>query len=224
LFERFHRVEGQRSRSFEGSGIGLALVQELARLHGGTIRVESEVGSGTRFVVSLPFGTAHLPDDRLRSDRDAGPTSLRADAYVEEALRWLPDGPADGELVSPAAAGGAEDFFPGPVGDARILVADDNADMRGYIGRLLGPRWHVETVPDGQAALDRIRQSKPDLLLSDVMMPGLDGFGLLQALRADPALRDLPVIMLSGPGRRRGSKVSMPVPTTTSPSRFRRAS
>src|SRR5581483_5937669 len=101
LFERFHRVEGQKSRSFEGSGIGLALVQELVKLHGGTIRAESKVGDGTAFIVSVPFGTAHLPPERIGAGPSRVPTSIRATAYVEEALRWLPhpdhatDGPAD---------------------------------------------------------------------------------------------------------------------------------
>ncbi len=203
LFERFHRVEGQRSRSFEGSGIGLALVRELVKLHRGTIRAESAVGVGTKFIVSLPV------DDQIQNVPDMPPdhrqpSTQRTDAYVEEALRWLPDedppiGKAD---PAPDAAGIGSAMPAGPVADvrtagARILVADDNADMRGYVGRLLGTRWHVETVPNGRAALAAIRRSKPDLLLTDLMMPELDGIGLLREIRDDEALRDLSVILLS---------------------------
>ena len=198
LFERFHRVEGQQSRSFEGSGIGLALVQELVKLHGGTIRAESTVGRGTRFVVTIPFGTAHLPQDRIGTAPTRSAASTRADAYVAEALRWLS---AADRSLDPAPSDRTEDLAllrrDAEAEDARILVADDNADMRAYLARLLGQRWQVETVPDGAAAFDAIRRQRPDLVLTDVMMPKLDGFGLLRRLRDDPQLRDLPVIVLS---------------------------
>ena len=81
--------------------------------------------------------------------------------------------------------------------DIQILVADDNSDMRDYVRRLLGKHWTVRAVSNGSDALDAIRKRKPDLILSDVMMPGLDGFALLRRIREDPALGDVPVIMLS---------------------------
>jgi PAS domain S-box-containing protein len=197
LFERFHRIDGQKSRSFEGSGIGLALVQELVRIHSGTIRVHSSVGSGTEITVAIPFGTAHLAASRISAGRAQEPSSMRAEAYVEEALRWLPEAVADGQAPSARTDDTAVRQFPAKMGGARVLVAEDNADMRHYVSRLLGAHWHVEVVPDGAAALQAIRENKPDLLLSDVMMPELDGFSLLRQLRADPQLRDLPVILLS---------------------------
>ncbi|MGE7415738.1 ATP-binding protein [Methylobacterium tarhaniae] len=192
LFERFHRVEGTQGRSFEGSGIGLALVQELVRLHGGAVGVESTLGKGSTFTVSLPLGQDHLPQDRIRAARAGVSTATRSHVFVEEATRWLDEdapGPADlGEAPRPA--------LPGLTG--RVLLADDNSDMRAYVGRLLGDSGHiVEAVGDGHAALEAARRHAPDLVLSDVMMPGLDGFGLLAALRADPALRGIPVILLS---------------------------
>jgi len=198
LFERFHRVEGQRSRSFEGSGIGLALVGELVKLHGGGISVESQEARGTTFKVSLPFGTAHLSSDRIGAVPSRVSTSTRAEAYIEEVLRWLPESTStvgdfmgnrpdeDGDLPGKSTTRGA-----------RVVIAEDNADMRSYLRRLLGARWQVDTASHGRAALELIRERKPDLLLSDVMMPGLDGFGLLRELRADPKLRNLPVILLS---------------------------
>jgi PAS domain S-box-containing protein len=196
LFERFHRVEGQRSRSFEGSGIGLALVQELVKQHGGTLRVDSEVGKGTAFTISVPFGAGHLTADQIGKERSRASTSLRAEAFVEEALRWLPT-EGSGEGPEDRADDAAELLTPGRTDGARILVADDNADMRNYVRRLLGSRWEVETASDGQDALKAVRARKPDLLLTDVMMPRLDGFGLLREVRNDPDLRDLPVIVLS---------------------------
>ena len=197
LFERFHRIEGQKSRSFEGSGIGLALVQELVRLHGGTAEAESEVGKGTAFTISIPYGAGHLPPDKIGKRRSRVSTSLRAGAYVEEALRWLPSDVADGETPDDRADDSSDFPFQGKTAGARIVVADDNADMRSYVRRLLQSRWDVEAVSDGVMALQAIRAKKPDLVLTDVMMPGLDGFSLLRELRGDPTLRDIPVIVLS---------------------------
>ena len=197
LFERFHRVEGQKSRSFEGSGIGLALVYELVKLHGGTIRTESVIDEGTVFVVSLPFGTAHLDAKRISVQSARAAASLHAEVYVEEALRWLPDAAAGPNEALAEREESAAEPLRGDARGLRILVVDDNADMRDYVHRLLGSRWSVETAINGKDALERIRSNKPALVLTDVMMPVLDGFGLLRELRADPDLRDLPVILLS---------------------------
>jgi signal transduction histidine kinase len=203
LFERFHRVENARGRTHEGSGIGLALVQELVKLHGGSISAESEVGRGTTFTVRVPLGTAHLPADQIGGGRALDSRVTGAGPFVEEALRWLPEtGGAGAASELPSRYEAVPVPVPQgehPAGDPRprVLVADDNADMRQYIVRLLGERHRVEAVPDGEAALSAARERPPDLVLTDVMMPRRDGFGLLQALRADPATRETPVIMLS---------------------------
>jgi signal transduction histidine kinase len=187
LFERFHRIEGARSRSHEGSGIGLALIQELAKLHGGYVTVTSQLDAGTTFEVRIPRGAAHLSKDRIRASRDLPATAVGAAAFVHEAMRW-------GTQSSHPTPNSA---FPGKEPAARIVFADDNADMREYVSRLLGERWHVELASDGSEALAAIRRNPPDLVLCDVMMPGLDGFALVQAIRSDVVLRTLPVIMLS---------------------------
>ena len=195
LFERFHRIEGAAGRTFEGSGIGLALVQELVKLHGGTITAESTPGAGTTFIIHLPFGVGHLPEDRIRSEAAAlRPTSSAA--FVEEALRWLPE-PSDiaGEAGTAALIGAAEDA---PGSGLTVLLADDNTDMRDYVCRLLEAQGYtVEAVGDGEAALAAARARVPNLILSDVMMPRLDGFGLLRAIRGEAALAETPVILLS---------------------------
>jgi PAS domain S-box-containing protein len=205
LFDRFHRIENTRSRTHEGSGIGLALVQELVKLHGGSVRVESVVGKGSTFIVSLPLGSAHLPADRIGGTRTLATTALGAAPFVEEALRWLPDS-GDGEPLEEIAPGNELIPVPCPplqqsdsTSDKRpvILVADDNADMRQYLVRLLGERYQVQAVPDGQVALAAVRERSPDLVLSDVMMPNLDGFALLHELRSDPKTRTIPIILLS---------------------------
>jgi len=200
VFDRFHRVVDPRGRSHEGTGIGLSLVRELVRLHGGEVGVESEVGAGTRFEVTVPFGVAHLPADQVRREATERALPGRSNPFVEEALRWLPDGdPRGGDAWARDARERAipEARAPQETSPARVLLADDNADMREYIERLLSERFVVEAVDDGQAALEAARARRPDLVLSDVMMPKLDGFGLLRALRSDPALGSIPVILLS---------------------------
>ncbi|MCA9737796.1 MAG: response regulator, partial [Gemmatimonadetes bacterium] len=194
VFERFHRIEGARRRSHEGTGIGLALVDALARVHGGQVQVRSREGQGSTFTVSIPLGADHLPPDRLVTT-DAPPRVDDARGYVEEALRWLPPAPSsDGEQDSEVHRGVRGS---GPTARPRVLWADDNADLRAYVTELLSPRFDVEAAADGEAALSAARQRRPDLVLADVMMPGLNGFELLAALRADPDLGDVPVILLS---------------------------
>jgi signal transduction histidine kinase/DNA-binding response OmpR family regulator len=191
VFDRFHRVEGARSRTYEGSGIGLALTAELVRLHGGTIEVASRVGVGSTFTVRIPTGRAHLPPDRV-DDSPAAPPFLLSAAFVHEASRWLDDSGA----ASAAAVTADPSIAPAAGRRERILIADDNADMRDYLRELLGD-WEVETAAHGAAALERARTAPPDLIVSDVMMPELDGLGLLAALRADPRTAAIPVLMLS---------------------------
>ena len=197
LFERFYRVRGTKGRTFEGTGIGLALVHELVKLHGGNLHVESEPGTGSTFSVFLRRGRAHLPAGSEVDQPLGGTNSTTATAFVEEATQWAdvaapgPDRPA-----LPAAPEAAE---AAPIATAlgKVLVADDSADMRSYIARLLEPRYTVIAVPDGSAAFQAVQLHRPDLVLSDVMMPKLDGFGLLQAIRSRPELRTIPVILLS---------------------------
>jgi PAS domain S-box-containing protein len=196
IFERFHRVEGSRGRTHEGSGIGLALVQELVTLHAGSIRAQSTYGQGSTFIVSVPLGTDHLPSDRVGPARTRATTSVGAPAFVQETLHWLDTEPVASTVqVEPARAPSS-----GPEASstrARIVWADDNVDMRDYVRRLLSARYDVEPVADGEAALAAIRARPPDLVLADVMMPRMGGFALVRALRHDAATATIPVILLS---------------------------
>jgi PAS domain S-box-containing protein len=199
LFERFHRVQSAGARTQEGSGIGLALVQELVKLHGGTLQVESELGKGTTFTVFMPKGSAHLPKDRLGASRHLSSTALGAAPFIEEALRWLPD---DDQRQTAPRLIAASDVTSTPIssspGTERIVIADDNLDMRNYLRRLLELHWNVETVENGSQALAAAAEHPPpDLIIADVMMPGLNGFELLQELRADVRIQTIPVILLS---------------------------
>ncbi|WP_327138774.1 SpoIIE family protein phosphatase [Nocardia sp. NBC_01327] len=202
LFDRFHRVEHARSRSTEGSGIGLALVKELVGLHGGTITARSTENRGTAFTIRLRFGHAHLPPDAVVDPQPVAVGVPTAEPFVQEALRWLPATELDpADPGADTIAGSDAQHIAGAAGlraPAHVLIADDNADMRDYLSRLLRGAGHqVETVADGQAALEAIRAREPDLVVSDVMMPRLDGLGLVTALRADRRTASVPVLLLS---------------------------
>jgi signal transduction histidine kinase/DNA-binding response OmpR family regulator len=189
LFERFHRVKGAESRSHEGTGIGLALVKELASLHGGTVRVESVPRQGSTFTVTVKTGRGHLPSEKIAETRTSTPKAPQGGAFIEEALSSLPGTECrQNEFRDPGGSGESR---------PRILWADDNADMRQYVTDLLSGAYRVDAVADGEAALEAARANLPDLVLTDVMMPKLDGFGLLKALRAAERTRRLPVILLS---------------------------
>ena len=200
VFERFHRFEGSQARTYEGSGIGLALVQELVKLHGGSVRVESVLGQGSMFTVRIAAGKEHLPAERIQAEQTFASTKMRAEAYVEEARQWLGDesGVAADVTVPPQQASLAPSLEPTTAANRELIIlADDNADMRQYLIRLLSDRYEVHAVADGRQALEATRQLRPALVLTDVMMPNLDGFGLLRAIRDDSALEGTPVILLS---------------------------
>ncbi len=204
LFERFYRVHASSVRSFEGTGIGLSLVHELVALHGGVVRVESAPARGATFTVALRYGNAHLPADQVVVEPIPAMAGRQVGAHLAELADWLPAGsrPEEDLLLEPGGEPVVDSSSrrgpaaPHTLGGV-ILVADDNADMRRYLSRLLSPHWVVEAVADGTAALTAARRRRPDLLVTDVMMPGTDGFGLLRELRSDPRTRGVPVLMLS---------------------------
>ncbi len=185
VFERFHRVEGVTGRTYEGTGIGLSLVRELVALHGGTITVHSEVGKGSTFRVELPKGSAHLPADSVSQVPAEQSGSRSARAYVTEATHWLGEAAPPPEPSARAAP------------HARVVVVDDNNDLRAYISSLLAPTCEVFAASDGIAGLEAVYAHSPDIVVSDVMMPRLDGYGLVRKLRADPSTASLPIILLS---------------------------
>ena len=200
LFERFNRIEGARRRSHEGSGIGLALVHELVEMHGGSISVESKLDEGTAFHVRLPFGHDHLTQDNVARNA-ASPLVVQgsAVAYVQEALGWMPGHDRLKSQIAGSVAGDQDDESQhAPSADKPVvLLVDDNADMREYVRSLLVGRFEVVAATNGKLALEETRRQPPALVLTDVMMPEMDGFALLAALRQDPATATIPVIMLS---------------------------
>ena len=193
VFDRFHRIENIEGRSQEGTGIGLALVKELVKIHHGSIQVSSEPGKGSTFTVTIPLGKDHLPADKVIDTPSFAFASGNPSAYVHEALKWIPQG-KNGEPHfnnHEVSQSHSPDFKP------RVLVADDNADMRDYVERLLANQFKVMVAVDGEDAFSKLLSFRPDLLVSDIMMPKLDGFGLLRKVHDHPDTKDIPVIFLS---------------------------
>ncbi|MBC7743502.1 MAG: response regulator [Flavobacterium sp.] len=182
IFNRYHRVEGAKSRSFEGSGIGLAIVQEMVKVHRGKIMVESTEGKGTIFRVFIPKGYAHLPLDQIKVERKSESTRLKADAFIDEASRWVPE-PVIINIPSETRS--------------TILIVDDNADMREYLSHMLDQNYNVIVAVNGREALNVVKSRRPDLVISDIMMPEMDGFELLRELKRKKRTNSLPVIFLS---------------------------
>jgi PAS domain S-box-containing protein len=189
IFERFHRIENNQGRSQEGTGIGLALVRELVRLHRGEITVNSEPGIGSTFRVSIPTGFDHLPQEKIESRSDFKSSSSLSDAFLQEALKWNTPEQALSQHLH--AENGNKLRKP------TVLLADDNADMREYVSRLLSDQFNVITTVDGEEAYTVIIKEKPALVITDVMMPRLDGFGLVARIREEPTVQNIPVIFLS---------------------------
>ena len=187
MFERFHRVEQATGRTHEGSGIGLSLAHELVHLHGGTITVESEPGKGSCFTVQIPLGKSHLPVTQVSDMEKKVDTSFLQGAFLKEAEGLL-DNTIDDETEETIQRTGALDT---------ILVVDDNADMRQYLARLLEPHYIVTTAVNGADALSKIQLRHPSLILSDIMMPVMDGKGLLQRLKGNIHTASIPLIFLS---------------------------
>ncbi|HET9106187.1 MAG TPA: ATP-binding protein [Steroidobacteraceae bacterium] len=190
IFDRFHRVEGATGRAHEGTGIGLALVKELVGMHGGRVSVTSALGVGTTFSVDIPKGFTHLPAESVVQEAREAHASREAAAHIADAKRWLRVTDVTTRLRQLSA----------PTATAvrpRVLIIDDNADLREYIGSLLAPAYQVSSASDGLQGLAAAKSELPDIIVSDVMMPGLGGIDLVRELRADPRTASIPVILLS---------------------------
>jgi signal transduction histidine kinase len=185
VFERFYRARESEGRSIEGTGIGLALVRELAGALGGDVVVESKPGVGTTFTVDIPMEVGPAQEVRAQVLRRAA--AEESSAFVVEAERWMT--PVEASPVTPPPASGS----PRP----RVMVVEDNADMRRYLAQILGREYEVQTAADGAAALELAARWLPDLVLSDVVMPGMDGLALVRTMRSNPRTRSVPAILLT---------------------------
>ena len=192
IFQRFHRIQTVQGRSQEGTGIGLSLVQELVMLHQGSINVESKLGKGSVFTVYIPLGKQHLPKEAIGEESVKTNLFKHVDAYISEALKWESALTAATEVKPRSHSTEADNIV-----QKKVLLADDNADMRSYVQRLLQPNYEVIAVANGKLALQVAKTQHPDLIISDVMMPEMDGFELLRHLKSDTELKNIPVILLS---------------------------
>jgi DNA-binding response OmpR family regulator len=184
VFDRFHRVESTASNQ-PGTGIGLALAKELVGLHGGSISVESEEGFGSTFVVTLPLDRAHLADDQVAGD------GAYASSGTHRTIQ-LPAMPGTPAGEAPAAE---EDV-------TTVLVVEDNEEVRAYVRQHLAPVYRVLEACDGETGLEMTKRLLPDLVLSDVMMPGMDGYALCRAIKSDPETDFIPVLLLTARAER----------------------
>jgi CheY-like chemotaxis protein len=165
-------------------------------LHGGSVAVESEYGKGSTFRVSVPAGASHLPQEQIGGIRTQASTGLGVHPFIDEAIRWLAGEVPVQDAIIDVALPPDQTTVP-EAQRALVLLADDNADMRDYLTGLLIAHYCVEAVSDGEAALKAVARRMPSLVLSDVMMPRMDGMELLSRLRADPRTAVVPVILLS---------------------------
>ncbi len=187
MFQRFHRVQNVVGRTYEGTGIGLSLVSELVKLHGGETSVESKEGEGSVFTVSIPTGKLHLPAEQV-FEKEIDFTSSLRNAFVDESTTLI-----DQSVLN----GNGTESLERTADAATVLVVDDNADMRAYIKNLLQKHYHVVTANNGMEALHQIKEHAPHLILSDILMPVMDGIGLLKAVKENVQTKNIPVILLT---------------------------
>jgi signal transduction histidine kinase/ligand-binding sensor domain-containing protein/DNA-binding response OmpR family regulator len=183
IFDRFYQVDGSHTREQEGTGIGLALTRELVALHRGTIQVDSEVGRGTRFIVQFPLGSLHLREDEIVKVSE----ETAQEIHLKQPLALLEE---NAPLI-PEPESGTYGHLP------LILVVEDNADVRGYIRENFDFHYRVIEARDGQAGLERAIEQVPDLIISDLMMPKMDGIELCRRLKIDERTSHIPVILLT---------------------------
>ncbi|HEY9847979.1 MAG TPA: response regulator [Leptolyngbyaceae cyanobacterium] len=191
LFERFRQAEGSVNRSYEGSGLGLALVKELVELHGGQISVESIYQAGTTFTVWMPTGTAHLPLEQVLEV----PTQIQSGrAAVELAdLELLQmDGSGDRTSTSNGESSVTQTM------SRTILVVDDNSDLRSYVSRVLkASGFEVLTARDGAEGFGVTSEKHPDLIVTDLMMPVVSGLDMIRMIREQADIKGTPIILLT---------------------------
>ncbi len=192
LFDRFQQVNTSATRTYGGTGIGLALVKELTELMDGTVGVESVPEKGSRFYVHLPRRTEKL--DSLTGASGEAPThSLTPTESVQRHAR-LQENSEESESKSEPRTSQENSSLP------KILVVDDNPDMRTYITDLLISEWSVLTTVNGLEAWNLLQENQVDIVVSDVMMPELDGLDLTTRIKEDPDLHHLPVILVTARG------------------------
>ena len=199
IFERFYHAEGEHHPIQASTGLGLALAKELVALHEGDLLVESMPGRGSTFTVRLPrevlASSEPLPDTLEANATPLAPAHLEAggDGFGAVPVPSSGDSLAPSDPGTPASSDGRTDEADRPT----VLVIDDNADVRRYVASILSDAYRVLEAEDGKQGLQAAQTHLPDLIITDVMMPELDGYGFARALKLDPMLEGIPVIMLT---------------------------
>ena len=192
IFDRFYQVDSSQTRGYEGTGLGLALVKDLVELHHGKVSVDSKEGKGTTFTVSLPLGKGHLQKDEI------------VEKGVFEKTELL-----SGEFISSNGGAGIEKekaketALEHPV----VLIVEDNADMRQYIRKTLSTHYQIIEAENGRVGVSKAEESMPDLIISDIMMPEMDGYKLCSIIKSKELTSHIPVILLTAKADRE-SKLS----------------
>jgi response regulator RpfG family c-di-GMP phosphodiesterase/signal transduction histidine kinase len=200
IFDRFSQVDGSKSRAQEGTGIGLALAREIVLVHKGTIRAESELGKGSRFIVEMRKGEEHFDDEVLERRSEDMPIGLRRRLTDTEEPR-VQDIVTDYrrlqlvDLEKVDIGGGRTDEA--KVHDALILCIDDNPEVLKLMKMLLADEFDLELMTSAEQGLKFLRAKNPDLVLCDVMMPGMDGHAFSRAVKKDDALKHIPIILVT---------------------------
>jgi DNA-binding response OmpR family regulator len=178
IFERFYQADASATRSYEGSGIGLSLVKELVALYGGEVKAASTPGKGTTFTVEIPLPLAE-PAEKAVPAETASPENVTA----------MPE-------ATPLAVGDKEPSR-AALPSVQVLVVEDHAELRQFITAALGEQYAVQEAPNGLEGYRMALEGLPDLIISDVMMPGMDGFTLCSTLKTDPRTSHIPVVLLT---------------------------
>ncbi len=191
IFDRFKQATGSASKDYAGTGIGLSLVQEIVKLHRGEISVQSEYGQGTTFCVQLLLGKAHLKENQIN------PQIYSEEEISKLQVETINEGLSDTAGIEEHKKWNEKSIQKFSIKKKTILYVDDNYDLRNYLINLLAESYNLILAWDGLAALEILENFKPDLILSDLMMPRLDGAGLIKKIRLNPDLRDTPFVILT---------------------------
>lgn len=191
LFERFRQAEGSANRSYEGSGLGLALVKELVELHGGQISVDSTYGRGTAFTVWLRTGITHLPPEQVIEVQAEIQPGRAAIELADVEMEWQDE-------LTTASEDGASSNSEASQASIRVLVVDDNPDLRTYVSTILRQQnYQVLTARNGAEGFQVAQTHKPHLVIADLMMPLVSGLDMIQMIRGTENLKGIPIILLT---------------------------